>query len=133
MDYQGEVYPVSRWTGQKAKHVRERLGDLEQLPTVEQAHAKAANMLANRLQELTVEQSTENTQKVEELERTRQRARKRKDIESDVLLEKQVKHLKCLTGRTSSQTPKRLVWFCGSHHRQTKTNTFAEYRRNRPY
>ena len=49
VDYQGEVYPVSRWTGLKAKDVRERLGLSDGLPSVDHAQAVAAKIIADRL------------------------------------------------------------------------------------
>lgn len=52
VDYKGEVYSISRWVGVKAKQVREKLGEQDKLPSVEQAHAKAASMTASRLKEL---------------------------------------------------------------------------------
>ncbi|MCT4557367.1 MAG: hypothetical protein N4A61_04830 [Pelagimonas sp.] len=50
--YQGEVYAISRWVGVKAGAVGEKLGDPAQLPSVQEAHAKAASQTAKRLQEL---------------------------------------------------------------------------------
>lgn len=52
VDYQGEVYPLSRWTGQKAKDIRARLGEPENLPDVERAHAIAAKIVTGRLEVL---------------------------------------------------------------------------------
>ncbi len=56
VDYQGEVYSISRWVGVKAKAVREKLGEPDALPTVQQAHAKAASQVAKRLRELRDQQ-----------------------------------------------------------------------------
>ena len=52
VDYQGEVYPLSRWTGQKAKDIRARLGEPEDLPDVDKAHAIAAKIVTDRLEVL---------------------------------------------------------------------------------
>lgn len=56
VDYQGEVYPVSRWTGLKAKDVRMRLGSHEDLPRVQKAQVVAAKVIANRLAELKAQE-----------------------------------------------------------------------------
>jgi hypothetical protein len=56
VDYKGEAYSISRWVGVKAKAVREKLGDPDTLPSVQQAHAKAAGQVAKRLQELRNQQ-----------------------------------------------------------------------------
>ena len=39
LDYKGEVYAISRWTGQKAKDVKAKLGDPSSLPSVEETKA----------------------------------------------------------------------------------------------
>lgn len=96
VDYQGEVYPISRWTGQKAKIVRERLGDLEDLPTVDQAHAKAARMLTTRLNELRDEQAGEHKQKLARLEFARASTQKQQNIDIQNLTEQQQAHLDAL-------------------------------------
>lgn len=52
VDHQGEVYPVSRWVGLKAKEVSQRLGTHDELPDVQQAQSKAASIIAERLKQL---------------------------------------------------------------------------------
>ncbi|WP_306051743.1 relaxase/mobilization nuclease domain-containing protein [Oceaniradius stylonematis] len=56
VDYKGEVYSISRWVGVKTKAVREKLGEPDALPSVQQAHAKAAAKVAKRLRELCDQQ-----------------------------------------------------------------------------
>ncbi|MGJ8530535.1 MAG: relaxase/mobilization nuclease domain-containing protein [Alphaproteobacteria bacterium] len=56
VDYKGEVYPVSRWTGLKAKDVRMRLGSHEDLPNVQKAQAVAAKIITDRLMELNAQE-----------------------------------------------------------------------------
>ena len=45
LDYRGEIYAVSKWTGQKAKDVRARLGDPSTLPIADQTK----EMIAQRM------------------------------------------------------------------------------------
>lgn len=52
VDYQGEVYPLSRWTGLKAKQIRERIGEADGLPSVEKAQALASKIISDRLKVL---------------------------------------------------------------------------------
>lgn len=52
VDFRGEVYPISRWTGIKAKIVRDRLGDLDALPSAAEAHDHAKQDIALRLEEV---------------------------------------------------------------------------------
>lgn len=56
VDYKGEAYAISRWVGVKAKAVREKLGAPDSLPSVQQAHAKAASQVAKRLRKLRDQQ-----------------------------------------------------------------------------
>ena len=57
VDHQGETYPVSKWTGRKARAVRERLGSAEDLPGIEQAQAQAAKIITDRLKELRFQEA----------------------------------------------------------------------------
>jgi len=59
VDYQGEKYAVSRYTGMKAKQLRAKLGEADSLPSIEQAHAKAAQQVSERLETLKAEQRQE--------------------------------------------------------------------------
>lgn len=49
LDHEGEVYAISKWTGQKTKAVKARLADPESLPSVKEAHQQAAKIVTNRL------------------------------------------------------------------------------------
>ncbi|WP_299671815.1 relaxase [uncultured Roseobacter sp.] len=57
LDHQGEVYAIAKWTGQKTKDVKARLGDAEQLPSVRDAHQQAAKIVTDRLETLRIEQA----------------------------------------------------------------------------
>lgn len=57
VDHRGEIYPISRWTGQMAKDVRQRLGEPDGLPSIEKAHAKAARLITRRLEEIRKEET----------------------------------------------------------------------------
>lgn len=50
VDFRGEVYAIAKWTGLRAKDVRDRLGDGKDLPSVEQArgHRRAPAARARR-------------------------------------------------------------------------------------
>ncbi len=91
VDYKGEVYSISRWVGVKAKAVREKLGEPDNLPNVEEAHAKAAAMTANRLQELRdlQNQKVERFKTVFAKRRVTLAAKKLKDQERLKILQRQ--------------------------------------------
>ncbi|MGD1881205.1 MAG: relaxase/mobilization nuclease domain-containing protein [Paracoccaceae bacterium] len=56
LDHKGEVYAIAKWTGQKAKAVKARLGNPDKLPSVKQAHQQAAQIVTDRLETLRKEQ-----------------------------------------------------------------------------
>ena len=72
VDFKGEVYPISRWTGVKVKQVRDRLGGLEGLPSVSEAHQTAKEVVANRLVELERGQHQQAQAKAARLEKLKQ-------------------------------------------------------------
>lgn len=51
VDYQGEVYSLSKWTGVKTKALKERLGDHEKLPSVQETKANIDRALKRRTDE----------------------------------------------------------------------------------
>ena len=57
IDHTCEVYAVAKWTGVKTKDVAAKLGEPDDLPTVEQARIEMAKAMAERLLELRSEQS----------------------------------------------------------------------------
>lgn len=55
MDFEGEVYSLSRWLGVKKKELKQKLGDYEELPTADQAR----KFLQSRMQQNTMQLLTE--------------------------------------------------------------------------
>ncbi|MEW8051126.1 MAG: hypothetical protein AB2809_12180 [Candidatus Thiodiazotropha sp.] len=51
VDYQAEVYAISKYAGVRTKAVWERLGDLQTLPSVDQAKAHIAERMADKLRQ----------------------------------------------------------------------------------
>ncbi|WP_299680577.1 relaxase [uncultured Roseobacter sp.] len=45
VDYRGEVYAIARWSGQKVKDVKTKLGDPSSLPSVEETKAQIAERM----------------------------------------------------------------------------------------
>ena len=77
VDYRGEAYSVSRYVGIKAKQVRDRLGDLSNLPDAATAQNEAAQDVQTRLDELHREEARrkadEDARRIEEQNRLRAR------------------------------------------------------------
>ncbi len=49
VDFQGEVYAVSKWVGVKTKEVRAKLGEVDELPSTEQAKTMIASRMTDML------------------------------------------------------------------------------------
>jgi len=49
VDYRGEVYVIARYTGIKAKQVKEKLGDPKNLASIEEAKAKIGTLMSKKL------------------------------------------------------------------------------------
>jgi len=49
VDYRGEIYAIARYTGIKAKQVKEKLGDPKDLPSLEEAKAKIGTLMSKKL------------------------------------------------------------------------------------
>lgn len=49
LDYRGEVYAIPKWTGQKAKDVKARLGDPNALPTADQTKEMIAQRMTDQV------------------------------------------------------------------------------------
>lgn len=77
VDHEGEAYPIARWTGQKAKDVRARLGGPENLPGVDAARVQAAQPVAERLRTLRDEEARKREADARKLEAEQQAAEAR--------------------------------------------------------
>ena len=58
IDFRGEVYSLSRWTGRKAKELKERLGDPKSLPSTDQTRAMIAERMSGKLRSYIQEAET---------------------------------------------------------------------------
>lgn len=55
VDWQGEIFAVSKWTDQRAKDVRAKLGDPSALQSVEDVSAHVAKLVDQKLEKFSVE------------------------------------------------------------------------------
>jgi hypothetical protein len=67
VDFRGEVYAIAKWTGLRAKDVRDRLGDGKDLPTVAQARTANASRMTEMLERHVREAEAAFRQKAEAL------------------------------------------------------------------
>lgn len=73
MDYTGEVYALSRWAGVRAKDVKERLGQPDRLPSVDQVKKQLRQRLRPRLKKLIENQKAEHAREREPLTRAQRK------------------------------------------------------------
>lgn len=126
VDHQGDAYAISKWVGIKAKQVRAQLGELNDLPSVQEAHAKAAQMVTDRLEELRQEQQAETERKLESIEHERQQTQSTQRTEQKNLNQKQAKQQEIELARQRARFRKGLFGlldrFTGKRKRTEKKN-----------
>ena len=131
VDHDGEAYAITRWVGVKAKQVRARLGEPDNLPSVTEARSKAAELVAKRLKELEFEQEQKAKQEKEtaahEL-KSRQQAQKQDLLQLQMRAERTRTESGEATPSSHSQRHSRAH---GSLHRETKENPCAQSTRSR--
>lgn len=86
VDHEGEVYSLSRWAGVKTKQLRERLGDEKSLPSVEDATARMAVAMTQKMDAFQ-----------KELEARKEAERKRYETQRMALVERQRAEQKALS------------------------------------
>lgn len=84
IDYRGEVFSIPRQAGVKTKQVRERLGDENDLPSVEAVQSQIAADMLTAVQRLQKELDAKEARRKEQFEAHRQKLveKQRKDRES---------------------------------------------------
>lgn len=85
VDHTGEAYAVARWVGLKTKQVKDRFGSPDDLPSVDQAHARAARQITIRLRDLRKEQAQAALKERERFQQERRSAEERQQSERDRL------------------------------------------------
>ncbi|MGI9507910.1 MAG: hypothetical protein ACR2QJ_01005 [Geminicoccaceae bacterium] len=71
VDWHGEVYAISRWIGIKAKEVRARLGDANDLPSVDDVKQQISERLSERLKTFCAETESQFEKKLSAWKRKR--------------------------------------------------------------
>lgn len=81
VSYEGEVFSVARMTERKSKEVRQRLGNEQELRSVDETRAHIATIIEPRLRHLLARERLEHQQQSEPLERQRGAMRDAHDAE----------------------------------------------------
>jgi len=71
VDWRGEIFAISRWVGVKAKELRARLGDTDDLPTVDKTKALIGERFTAKLKEFCAVEESRHMQKQKILDNTR--------------------------------------------------------------
>lgn len=85
VDYEGNIYSLSRWSGVKSKELAERLGEPENLQTVEAVKAMIAERMTPRLKEYVAEVSEAAIEDLRSFEAQRREMTERHRIEREAL------------------------------------------------
>lgn len=89
VDHNGEAYAVSRYTGLKARQVRDRLGSPDNLPDKAKAHEIAAQRVKSRLAELRAQEEERAAQRLAQLRVEQDRKRDAQHAAALALKQKQ--------------------------------------------
>ena len=98
VDYKGEIYSLSRWTGAKTKALKQKLGKPNELPSVEETKHDVANKMTLVLQQYIDEIHKQRNKKyqplhnaVRTLKKQHQKERKKLDLSQNKRQEKEEK------------------------------------------
>lgn len=89
IDWRGEVYAISRWTGMRAKEVRARLEVLHDLPSVDDARQEMNLKIVGKLKDMLVEADNQYEKAAAEFEKKRQRLVLEHRSQREALIQKQ--------------------------------------------
>jgi hypothetical protein len=121
VDFRGEVFAIAKWTGQKTKSVRARLGDENALPSIAQVNANNAKRMTDTLRRHIAELERSHEKQMAKLSEEKTRLLERQRKERTNIDKMQSKRWKTETAERSKRLSKGLrgVW-----HRLT-----GEYRK----
>ncbi|MBL4616942.1 MAG: relaxase [Robiginitomaculum sp.] len=91
VDHKQEIYNLPKWLGLKTKHVRSRLGESKDLPSVEETQTLIANAMSKTLGRLSGELSQRNAKTHAAFERRRIALVARQRLQRQTLQERQDK------------------------------------------
>lgn len=106
LDYQGEVYALARWSGVKAKDVKTRLPDTENLPSVQERRAEIAKLMGAHLRNYANEIKEIHNQKFPSIEFKRTQAVERHRADRRALDEMQRARWNKETAARAARLPK---------------------------
>lgn len=128
VDYKGEVYSLSRWTNLKPKQLKERLGELDKLPSVDEAKTEIAKRMTDVLKTYVEEIKQQSQQKFQPLRRAATAMRNNHRLERERLKKEQEERWKQEEQKRMERVPR---GFKGIWHRITGTHQKVRARNER--
>ncbi len=131
VDWRGEVYSVSRWTGEKAKILKQRLGDASKLPSVDETRAKIDQKLVKRVKGVIGEIRQDYHRRLAPLLAQRTTMKEHHSAERQVLAQKQAQRWLQETRQRQDRmsTGIRGIWdrLTGKHANTIRKNEIEAY------
>ncbi len=138
IDVRGEVYALARWSGVKTRDVRERLGDPEQLPSVDETRAMIAGRMTDKLRGYVREVKANYRRLAPSVEFKRQELVRRQRDERKALEEQQDRRWTDETNARAARLPKGLgglwSWITGKYAKirhQNEVEAWHAWQRDR--
>lgn len=113
VDYNGEVFSLSKWTDVKTKQLKNRLGDPKSLPGIDEVKAQISEKMTAVLEEYIQEVKSQVEKKAEPFIQKKQAIKKHHREQRMILKQKQEKRWQKETIERSKRLPKGLkgVWY----------------------
>ena len=113
VDYNGEVFSLSKWTDVKTKQLKSRLGDPQSLPGIDEVKAQISRKMTGVLKKYIREVKTQIEKKKEPLKQKKLALKKHHQEKRKALKEKQEKRWQKETIERSKRLPRGLkgIWY----------------------
>ncbi len=132
IDWRGEVYSLSRWLDIKTKAIKERLGEPEDLSSVDMVKANLDNKLTQRINSITKEIKQNHQHHISPLLARKKEMVKRHQQTRKLLAEKQSKRQQQENKKRQSRLKKGIssIWdrMTGKHGQAQKLNEIEAYK-----
>ncbi len=132
VDYEGNIYSLSRWSGVKSNELAQRLGEPQDLPSVEAVQAKAAKRMTPKLEKYVAEVTQAAKEDLRAFESQRAEMTQRHRQERETLKAQQDERWQAEAAERAARFSEGLrgLWhrITGKHALIAKENDFAAQR-----
>ena len=131
VDYHGEVYALAKWTGIKAREVKQRLGSPKDLPSVTEAKDQFKKALTPKLNQFITEQRQQHAEQIKPLLQQRRQLAQQHKQERQTLKAEQTTRWQAETQTRQSRLHTGLKglwhWLSGKAKETRKQNQLEAY------